>query len=329
MQNKRAIITGIFIALGLLILVVTVFTLGGQKDTFVKKITLHALFDDISGLQAGNNVWVSGVKIGTVKAIQLKGNAAVDVTLNIDRQALPFIHKNSKVKISTDGFIGNKIVVIYGGTENAAAIEKDDYLATEKIPGTDEMMATLQENNKNLLEITNNFKKISKNIADGTGTIGTLINDKTLVESMQSAVYTLRAAVGDIKAASTKSNEFMGNLVVFSQHLDQENSTIHRLITDTTMYTGLSSGVAKFKEAANVAAAMADSLKVTAGKLNQNNSPIGMLLNDNVSADHLRAVFKNLETSTQKLDEDLEALQHNFLLKGFFKHRAKDTLNKQ
>ncbi len=329
MQNKRAIITGIFIALGLLILVVTVFTLGGQKDTFVKKITLHALFDDISGLQAGNNVWVSGVKIGTVKAIQLKGNAAVDVTLNIDRQALPFIHKNSKVKISTDGFIGNKIVVIYGGTENAAAIEKDDYLAAEKIPGTDEMMATLQENNKNLLEITNNFKKISKNIADGTGTIGTLINDKTLVESMQSAVDTLKAAVGDIKAASTKSNEFMGNLVLFSQHLDQENSTIHRLITDTTMYTGLSIGVAKFKEAANAAAAMADALKITAGKLSQNTSPIGMLLNDNVSADHLRAVFKNLETSSQKLDEDLEALQHNFLLEGFFKHRAKNTLNKQ
>ncbi len=329
MQNKRAIITGIFIALGLLILVVTVFTLGGQKDTFVKKITLHALFDDISGLQAGNNVWVSGVKIGTVKAIQLKGNGAVDVTLNIDRQALPFIHKNSKVKISTDGFIGNKIVVIYGGTENAAAIEKDDYLAAEKIPGTDEMMATLQENNKNLLEITNNFKKISKNIADGTGTIGTLINDKTLVESMQSAVDTLKAAVGDIKAASTKSNEFMGNLVLFSQHLDQENSTIHRLITDTTMYTGLSIGVAKFKEAANAAAAMADALKITAGKLSQNTSPIGMLLNDNVSADHLRAVFKNLETSSQKLDEDLEALQHNFLLEGFFKHRAKNTLNKQ
>jgi len=142
-------------------------------------------------------------------------------------------------------------------------------------------------------------------------------------------VYTLQAAVGDIKAASTKSNEFMGNLVIFSQHLDQENSTIHRLITDTTMYTGFSNGVAKFNEAASAAAAIADSLKLTAGKLNQNNSPIGMLLNDNVSADHLRAVFKNLEASSQKLEEDLEALQHNFLLRGYFKHRAKDTINSQ
>jgi len=329
MQNRHAIITGIFIALGLLILVLTVFTLGGQKDSFVKKITIKAVFDDINGLQAGNNVWFSGVKIGTVKSIRLKGNSVVDVTMNIDNQALPFIHKDAKVKISTDGFIGNKIVVIYGGTANAAIIERDNYLATERLTGTDEMMATLQENNNNLLEITNNFKKISKNIADGTGTIGTLINDKTLVESMQAAVYTLQAAVGDIKAASTKSNEFMGNLVIFSQHLDQENSTIHRLITDTTMYTGFSNGVAKFNEAASAAAAIADSLKLTAGKLNQNNSPIGMLLNDNVSADHLRAVFKNLEASSQKLEEDLEALQHNFLLRGYFKHRAKDTINSQ
>ena len=329
MQKKTAVITGIFILLGIVILVVTVFTLGGQHETFVKKRSLRAVFDDINGLQKGNNIWFSGVKIGTVNTIKLVGNGIVDVSLNVDKESMPFIRKDSKVKISTDGLIGNKIVVIYGGSASAPPMEENGLLGTEKITSTEDMIATLQANNKNLLAITDNFKKISKNIADGTGTIGTLINDKTLVESMQSAVATLQSAVDDIKSTSAKSNEFMGNLVAFSKNLNNENSSIHRLMTDTSIYSSVNGGVAKFNEAAASAAAFADTLKITASKLNQNNSPIGMLLNDNVSADHLRAVFKNLETSSQKLDEDLEAVQHNFLLKGFFKHRAKEQTAKQ
>jgi phospholipid/cholesterol/gamma-HCH transport system substrate-binding protein len=37
----------------------------------------------------------------------------------------------------------------------------------------------------------------------------------------------------------------------------------------------------------------------------------------------------NLETSSQKLDENMEALQHNFLLKGFFKKKAKREAKQQ
>ena len=66
-NTKRAVIVGIFIFLGLAILIAGVLTLGGQQNTFQKKITVRAVFDDVGGLLTGNNVWFSGVKIGTVK----------------------------------------------------------------------------------------------------------------------------------------------------------------------------------------------------------------------------------------------------------------------
>jgi phospholipid/cholesterol/gamma-HCH transport system substrate-binding protein len=47
--------------------VIGVFSLGSQKKTFVKGFTVNTIFDDVSGLQRGNNVWLSGVKIGSVK----------------------------------------------------------------------------------------------------------------------------------------------------------------------------------------------------------------------------------------------------------------------
>ena len=148
-KNKRAITVGIFIFLGLLILVIGVLTLGGQHKTFEKTILVKAVFDDVSGLQTGNNIWLAGVKIGTVRKVEFAGNSKVEVTMNIGQEAQPFIHKDSKAKIGSEGLIGNKIVVIYGGTPQSPKAASGDVLNVDKAVSTDEMMATLQKNNTN------------------------------------------------------------------------------------------------------------------------------------------------------------------------------------
>ncbi|WP_449438605.1 MlaD family protein [Pedobacter steynii] len=64
---RRKIIVGAFILLGIAIFILGVFTLGSQKKAFVKSFTVDVVFNDIQGLKTGNNVWFSGVKIGTIK----------------------------------------------------------------------------------------------------------------------------------------------------------------------------------------------------------------------------------------------------------------------
>src|ERR1700712_4690619 len=115
-SNKRSVIVGIFILIGIVILIVGVLTLGGQRKSFVKAISVDAVFDDVGGLQKGNNVWFSGVKIGTVKRIHFSGDSKVEISMNIDDASKEYIHKDARARISTDGLIGNKIIVIYGGT---------------------------------------------------------------------------------------------------------------------------------------------------------------------------------------------------------------------
>jgi phospholipid/cholesterol/gamma-HCH transport system substrate-binding protein len=51
---------------------------------------------------------------------------------------------------------------------------------------------------------------------------------------------------------------------------------------------------------------------------------VGVLLHDSEIADAMKTTLKNLESGSKKLDEDLEALQHNFLLRRFFKKKAKN-----
>ena len=71
--NKRAIIVGVFILVGLVFLIAGVLTIGNLHETFKRKMEVIAYFDDVKGLEKGNNIWFSGVKIGTIKNLHFIG----------------------------------------------------------------------------------------------------------------------------------------------------------------------------------------------------------------------------------------------------------------
>src|SRR4051812_21102064 len=211
-KNTRAFVVGIFIFIGIAIFVITVLTLGGQQKTFQKSITVRAVFDDINGLQKGNNIWFSGVKIGTVKKVSFYGNSQVEVDMNIDEASKQYIRKNAKARISSDGLIGNKIIVIYSGASKSPSVEDGDILGVEKAMNPDEMMSTLQANNQNLFAITTDVKGISKRIVEGKGTVGRLLTDETLVEDLHSTMLRLRQASANAERLSASVATFAARL---------------------------------------------------------------------------------------------------------------------
>jgi len=321
LKNNRPVIVGIFILLGLAILVVTIFTLGGQKKTFVKSYTIYAVFNDVGGLIKGGNVWFSGVKVGTVKNISFYQNSQVLVTMNIEKAAQSHIHKDAMAKIGSDGLIGNKIVIIYGGSENMPQAEANDLLHVENIAGTDDMLATLQANNKNILEITNDFKSISKKIDSGKGTLATLLNDPAMANKLSNTFDNLQATASNFKAVSINSKDVLLNLKDFAGKINKPGNSINDVVTDTVMYASIKGTLFQLKKAADAVTIFTGNLEKVSARLNQDNNVAGVLLNDSLAAASIKITLKNLETSSQKLDADLEALQHNFLLRGYFRKK--------
>jgi len=320
-NNKRAIIVGIFIFLGIAIFIITVLTLGSQHKTFEKSITIEAVFNDVNGLQKGNNIWFSGVKIGTIKKVTLSGNSTVEVSMNIEEHSHQFIRKDAKAKISTDGLIGNKIVVIYGGSMKAPEVETGDVLGVEKLPTTDEMMNTLSKNNDNFLQITTGLKVITKRLVDGEGSIGKLMTDDTLVNNLDATTLTLKRAALSVEKLSS-------NVAAYTAKLSTKGSLADDLVTDTIIFSKLRSTVQQLQQLAETSKSVVDNLKASTNTfnegLNNKNAPVGMLLHDEQAATNIKATLQNLQSGTKKLDEDLEALQHNFLLRGFFRKKARN-----
>ncbi|MES1216993.1 MAG: MlaD family protein [Bacteroidota bacterium] len=323
LKNNRPVIVGIFILLGLAILVITIFTLGGQKKTFIKSFTIHAVFNDVDGLLKGGNIWFSGVKVGTVKSISFYNNSQVEVTMGIETDLQSHIHKGARARIGSDGLIGNKIVIIYGGDSTLPPVEKNDFLNVEPALSTDDMLATLQANNKNLLEITKDFKSISKKIDSGKGTLATLLNDPAIAKKLNNSIGDLQATMSNFKTVSLSSKDVLSHLQNFSSKINRPGNSINDLATDTIMYDTIKETLAQLQKAATTVTIFTANLETVSKKLNQNNNIAGTLLNDSVSASSIKTTLKNLETGSQKLDADLEALQHNFLLRGFFRKQEK------
>lgn len=321
-ENKRSVIVGIFIFIGILIFFVAVFTLAGKQKRFVKSITLKGIFNDVSGLQEGNNIWFSGVKVGTVKKIHFYGTSQVEIIMNVEQEAQKYIRKDAMAKVSSEGFIGNKNVVIYGGTPSAPPVEDGDVLRVEPALSTDDIMATLQENNKNLLKITGDFKVLSENITKGKGTIGAVLTDSVMADHF-------RAIVANLHTASVNTNQVTSALSRFTAKLNTSNGLANELLTDTAVFSDLKTSMVQLKQTTAAAAQMVDNLNTVSAKFNSTDNAVGLLLNDPNTAKALSGTIQNLQSGTAKLDQNMEALQHNFLLRGFFRKQAKKEAQRQ
>jgi phospholipid/cholesterol/gamma-HCH transport system substrate-binding protein len=311
--NKRLVIVGFFVFLSLIFLLGGILMVGNAHNTFQNKMKVVSLFDDVNGLKKGNNVWFSGVKIGTVSNLAFYGKSQVEVSMNIDTKSQQYIRKDAKVKISSDGFIGNKILVIYGGTSKSDEVQAGDTLQVEKTFSTDDMINMLQENNQNILAITSNFKTISEKLAAGEGTLGKLLSDNSVYANINNATSSLQNA-------SVKAQQLVSSLAAFSSGLNAKGTLANELTTDTIVFNSIKATVFHLQQISDTATIFITNLKQAGSNPN---TPIGVLMHDKESGSRLKETIKNLESSSKKLDEDLEAAQHNFLLRGFFKNKAK------
>lgn len=316
--NKRAVLTGLFVFIGLIFLVAAILMVGNINETFKRKMQVVSLFDDVSGLQKGNNVWFSGVKIGLVSNLHFYGKSQVEVRMKIETNAQQYIRRDAKVKIGSDGLIGNKILVIYGGTSNAGEIQEGDTLEVEKTFSSEDMINTMQENNKNLLSITADFKTISKKLASGEGTIGKFLNDETVYEN-------INAATASLQSASAKAQQLVSSLASFSANLNKKGTLANELATDTVVFNSVRASVLHLQQIADTATLFMTNLKEAGSNPK---TSIGVLLHDEEAGAHLKETIKNLENSSKKLDEDLEAAQHSFLLRSYFKKKEKADMKK-
>jgi phospholipid/cholesterol/gamma-HCH transport system substrate-binding protein len=105
--------------------------------------------------------------------------------------------------------------------------------------------------------------------------------------------------------------------------VNQGNGLLTKLITDSTFADTFEKALNDIATTGNNAKIMSSDLKAIISKLDNKNSAVGVLLTDTLFAKKLRVTLGNAESASVKLDQNMEALQHNFLLRGYFRKKEK------
>jgi phospholipid/cholesterol/gamma-HCH transport system substrate-binding protein len=183
---------GLFIAGGLALFIITIFLIGRQKNLFDPVFKLSATFYNVSGLQVGNNVRFSGINVGTVDNISIINDSTVMVDMLVRKTVKQFIKSDCKVAIGSEGIIGDRILVISQGSNNAPLAKEGQQLKSIEPVETDAIMASIQLSSVSVAIITDQLAEIMVKINSGNGTLGRLIQDSTIAENINMTILNLR-----------------------------------------------------------------------------------------------------------------------------------------
>jgi phospholipid/cholesterol/gamma-HCH transport system substrate-binding protein len=185
---------GLFIAIGVILFVVAIFLIGKQKNMFNPVFKLTTTFYNVSGLQVGNNIRYSGINVGTVDNITIINDSTVRVDMIIRKNVEQFIKADCQVCIGSAGIIGDRLLNITQGSDNAALVKNGQQIASKEPVETDAIIASLKVTADNAAIISDQLAEIMVKVNSGSGTLGRLIRDSTMAQNINQTIVNLKTS---------------------------------------------------------------------------------------------------------------------------------------
>ncbi len=309
---KEKLRLGIFVILGLLVFVVGAYFIGERQNMFSSNIEISSQFDDVNGLQKGNNVRYSGINVGVVNTITMINDSVIKVDLLIEENMIQHIKKDAIATIGTDGLVGNMIVNIIPGKGDELAIKEGDYIQSYTKIRTDDMLNTLSVTNKNAALLTEDLLKITNAINSGKGTLGMLISDSI-------ASNDIKLIITNLKQTSIETSKTIRSLNKVIAAIDLDKSVAGVLLNDSIEGKKVKVIIANLEATSKSLTETIDNLNKTITNVKSGDGAINYLSNDKEFVKNLDQTIKNLNEGTEKFDQSMEALKNNFLLRGYFR----------
>jgi phospholipid/cholesterol/gamma-HCH transport system substrate-binding protein len=314
-QTTNNLKLGTFVAVGTVVLVLALYFIGSKRNVFSSTFPLRGAFTNVSGLMVGNNVRMSGIDVGTVKHIVIENDSTVTVYMDVQKKVRPFIKKNSTVSIGTDGLVGSKLVNIIASDDPAPQVEDNDMLASTKSVETEEMLRTLNTTNANLAAITTDLRNITGRIRGGNGIMKIFDDSET--------VYNLQRTFTEFREVAENSRRITENVNKMVVDLKSSNGVVGTLLSDTVTAMKFKNVVSNLDRLSDSLTLVSHQLNNFSESLNDPNGSIHVLTKDTATANNIRGTVSNLKTTSELLNEDLKALQRNFLFRKYFKEKSK------
>lgn len=318
-QTINNVKLGVFVITGLFLMVLMLYMIGRNQNLFTSNFVLKVRFRNVEGLTRGNNVRFSGIQSGTVKGIEIVNDTTIEVSMLINDDVKDNIRKNSLAYIGSEGLMGNKVINIVSNSTLAPVVEEGDILHTREQADLNEALATLSRTNENVSVISQDLMETMHKIKNSEMLLA-LLNDTFLLANLHSSLRNINAS---------------------SVHINNSSAFIEGTMKDMNEGRGLLGLLLANREAELRATETLNDLAITSRHvyrlvtrvdsiaaileigINNKDGLVYALLRDTALARQLNRTLDNVEHGTAAFNEDMEGLKHNFLLKGYFKKKAR------
>ena len=312
-NSKQNLKLGLLIIAGIIIFSLAVFSIGKKQNLFGDSIMISSVFKNVNGLQPGNNVRYSGVNVGTVKDIKFLNDTAICVDMLINRETGSLIKYSSLATINSDGLVGSMVLNILPNSQTASrTIQEGDTLESLSQVATADMLNTLSQTNENAALLTADLLKITNSINAGEGVLGGLLKNDTLAKNLQQSTENLKELTHSTRMGINKINGILNSV-------DFENSLAGMLLADSAAQHDFSVIVKDLKISSSQIKAISTDLEIFSNNLTSEKGALNYIIKDTAFVDHLDNSMQNIEEATHRFNENMEALKHNILFRGYFR----------
>jgi phospholipid/cholesterol/gamma-HCH transport system substrate-binding protein len=333
-SSNRYIKLGIFVILISVIFTFLIYKVSGGRGLINNSITIYAEFSNVEGLLVGNNVRYAGVKIGTVEDIKVMSDRVLMVEMSLDKTATDYMQNDAEADISTNGLVGNMIVNITPGKGSGEAIKDGDTIKNKISVELTEMLGTLSDTNDKIAQITDALLEITQKINSGTGSIAQLINDGSLATHLNTTIQNLSVTSRYLKVSTDSiygmiadASEGRGNLGYLLRDTSLKYQIMHLSENlDSLVNERVEPIMGNLERSSLSLVNTTNELESIIRKIEKGEGLMGSVLKDTSITEDLKKTMENLNRGTQKFDESMEALQHHWLLRGFFKNKEKEAI---
>jgi phospholipid/cholesterol/gamma-HCH transport system substrate-binding protein len=243
------------------------------------------------------------------------------VDMIIDKTIFKHIKKDAVATIGSDGLVGSMVINILPGAGVLPAVNPGDIIASANRIRTDDLLNTLNITNQNAAQLTGNLLTITDKIIEGKGTVGLLLNDTLIAKD-------LKQTMSYLKTTSKNSSESLTKLNQIISSLDKKDNIIG-VLKDTAVANKIKNIVGNLNKSSAEINKVVDNLNKTIINAKEGKGALNYLSNDPKLVKKIDSTMTNVNEASKRLNENLEALKHNFLFRGYFRKLEKKKLKEQ
>ena len=233
---------GIFVGLGLILLLTSILMVGGKKLFLTHYAHLRTQFSEVQGLYPGSVVSLAGMPVGNVAEINfVQNNNKVELVLQIDSRYEGRLVEGMNAEVRTQGALGDKYVYLSPGTvsgkrlaenEMISSVENDYFkLLTDRKDGAAAIIDVIKEVRTLVVALNadNRAGKTMTNMADAT-------------DKLKKTMDQLNGLIGDLRGEmphDKKLQKAIASLSSVLEKIDSGKGTIGQLINDPSLHQSL------------------------------------------------------------------------------------------